>query len=303
MILLRLLRLPNLIILVITLIVVAKVGIHPPLIQNGIAPSLTNKEYYLLVFIVMCIGAGGYVYNDIVDQKSDGENKKRSIVGHSITSKLALLLYGFITLAPLLPLVSLTMEIDQPHYIYYYFILTFLFWIYNQYLQRLVLAGNIMVAFLCAVAVVLPFFIEYNAMQQLCLVDIISYQATRNSIIAFASFSFVANLMREIVKDMQDIDGDTKAGYKTLPVVVGINLSKQMVIIGTLLLLTMVSLWSFYFLSFSSFVEIILSIILATPLTYILWTTRNAQSSLEFGQLSHIWKIYLLVGLMAFYNV
>ncbi len=302
---LRLLRLSNLVILVATLYIITQRVIYPPLIAHGIAPSMTSKEYLLFLFIALCIGAGGYVYNDIIDQNTDTENNKRMIVGHTITQKIAFGVYVFLTLGPLLPMLSLIMEINRPDYLWYYFALVAIIFVYNQFLKSIALIGNVVVALLCSCAVVLPFLIEWDAMQILKVEDLSNYKLTLSFVGAFAVYCFLANLIREIIKDIEDIKGDQIIGLKTLPIVIGIPHTIRITLFLSASLLVCILSWLGFTLLGSGVITssttsiVVASLLLIIPLIGIIIKLTVTDEETDFHAISQYWKIYFVCGIIA----
>lgn len=295
----RLLRLPNLIILVVTLYTITQRVIYPPLIAHKIVPALTSKEYLLFLFIALCVGAGGYVYNDIVDQKTDLENNKRLIVGHKITNKIALGTYLFLMIAPLLPMLSLTMELHRPDYLLYYLFVVVILWLYNQFLKKMPLIGNIVVASLCAFAVYMPYILEMEGMVILKQTDLQSYREAFNIIIAFTVFSFLANLIREIIKDIEDIEGDQADGHKTFPIAYSIEKANTLVLAFTVILLVLIIAWTIPFIIDFNISTFLSSLLLILPLGYLIAKIRKATESIHYYNLSQYWKLYFAVGIIS----
>ncbi len=292
----RLLRLPNLFLLVTTIFIVIKSILHPAFVGEGLVVALTMKEWYLLLFIVICIGAGGYVYNDIVDQKSDDANEKRGVVGHSVTRKLALLYYIFLTVAPLLAVISLGMEQESNYYIYGYVFLVFVFWIYNQFLKRLPVIGNLTVALLCGLAVILPYFVELSTIRDLHLNNPLLFAKVSFLIFSFALFSMLANWIREMIKDIEDINGDTSAGFKTLPILIGIKATIRSTIFLSVVLLAGILYFVFTFPKNGFVIFALLMTLVPALVVLIILTYRSSEES-DFGTLSNYWKLYFLFGL------
>ncbi len=299
MAILRLLRIPNLLILVATICIIVNFIIYPPLISNGIAPLLTNKEYYLLMFIALCLGAGGYVHNDIVDLQSDDMNQKRLIVGYDLSKKIAYIFYAFLSFGPLLLVLSLSMEVGKPEYFAWYLGLVAIFWLYNMYLKRLPLIGNIVVGLLCSFAVILPFLIDLNALYELRMTDVLGYKRVYHFIWTYGIFCFMANFIREIVKDIEDISGDRHASYKTLPVVAGISLTKRIIQALTAIFLLIILFWSWYYLAFQLLSILVVVLLLVIPLMVLLYQAFTIHEGHEFGKLSRNWKIFMLLGLVS----
>lgn len=300
---LRLLRIPNLFILTSTLWIVTKCIIYPPLIAHRLAPLFTNKEFYLLLFIIVCLGAGGYVHNDIVDLRSDTINSKRGFVGVSISKSLTYLIYIFLTFGPLLPLYSLSMEVNHPEWIMYYLFLAFIFWTYNRVFKRYALIGNLIVAGLCGLAVLIPYIIDYQTLKELHAIDVRSFNQVTNRVFAFTFFCFAANLIREIVKDIEDVKGDAVSGLKTLPLLIGKEKTRWVVFSLNLIMLLLVSTWIVTNHRFPGYLLLILSVLLAFPLVFLLVRTWHARTTIHFNQLSYYWKIYLLTGLLSLWLI
>lgn len=295
----RLLRLPNLIILVVTLYTITQRVIYPPLIAHKIAPALTSKEYLLFLFIALCIGAGGYVYNDIVDQKTDLENNKRLIVGHKITHKIALVTYLFLMIAPLLPMLSLTMELHRPDYLWYYLFVVVVLWLYNQFFKKMPLIGNIVVASLCAFAVYMPYMLELDAMTLLKQTDQENHKEALYIVIAFTIFSFLANLIREIIKDIEDVEGDQADGHRTFPIAYGIHKANTAALIFTILLLVLIIAWITPFLIDFKIQALLASLLLIAPISFLIVKMRRATESIHYYNLSQYWKLYFAVGILS----
>jgi len=111
--LIRLVRLPNLIILGATIWVTLKALIYPSLINHQLLSVLTNKEILLLIFIAICLGAGTYVHNDMVDVVSDQGNDKRDTVESKISRTMGWAMYILLTLTPIPFMLSFALELDR----------------------------------------------------------------------------------------------------------------------------------------------------------------------------------------------
>ena len=300
MYLLKLLRLPNLFILVFTIYSITKWIIYPPLVAHGITSTFTSKELYLLLFITVCIGAGGYVYNDIMDQNSDAKNNKRLIVGHSVTKKIALLYYIFLVFAPLPAVLSLDMEHGFYYFTIGYLSLVFLLWIYNILLKRTPLLGNLLVAVLCGFAVFLPYLIEARPLKILSTEDPASYHTLTIAVFCFTIFSFLSNLIREVIKDIEDMEGDVLAGYKTLPIAIGVDQTKRIILIFETLLLMALIIW-LYNISVDLGTLVLISTLVLGFLSFIVFKTLMARTKLEYSRLSLFLKMYFVIGLLALF--
>lgn len=253
-----------------------------------------------MLFIVACIGAGGYIYNDIIDQKTDEENEKEPVVGSKIGKKVAWWSFIFILIAPLLPLTSLMMELERPDFIWYYIGLSMTLLLYNMFLKKLPLIGNLVIAFLCGLAVYTPFFLENTALSRLRLEAPHIYESVRLIVIGFATFAAISNLIREIVKDQEDVIGDEKYGHMTLPILIGQKMTSYIVISLCLSLgIAIFIWWGQMNLPRFEIPSVFARFILIVPLLSFIIKAYKADSKEEYAAMSKHLKLYFGFGLLA----
>ena len=190
--------------------------------QNDIWLSLANWQYCLLVLATMLLAAGGYVINDIFDQDTDSINKpKKLIVGNTITEANAYNFYAALTIAGVSIGFYLSNVIEKPSFATLFILIAALLYFYATTLKQIALVGNIAVALLLGFSVIIIGIFDlypatYDGNQE--------QMATYFSILFdYAKFAFSINLIREIVKDIEDYEGDNAVGLKTLPVLFGIK--------------------------------------------------------------------------------
>lgn len=116
----------------------------------------------------------------------------------------------------------------------------------------------------------------------------------------YAGFAFISSLIREAIKDMEDMEGDEKYGCKTLPIVAGIRATKIYVSIWAVVLLAALVILQFYVLQFQWWYAIMYSVILViVPLAYLLYKLPKATSVSEFSALSRLSKIIMFTGIIS----
>lgn len=232
-----------------------------------------------LIFTILStllIASGGYLINDYYDVKIDYVNKpERVVVGkvfkrrvvivmHLLLSSLGLLM-GFLVGLKIFLINALSIG---------------LLWLYSNQLKRLPLIGNIIVAFLTALSVLI-IGIYYNHLEY--------------NIFLYALFAFVYTLLREVVKDIEDMKGDSEFGCKTLPIAIGIRKTKIVLYVILLLFTTgayfMVDISDDFWRLFISFLTIL-------NLYYILRLSR-ADTVGNFRFLSWYSKIVMLMGILS----
>lgn len=291
-ILLRLVRYPNLLIIIATMY----------LLEYFLMPAcaLSHFGFFLYTLVPVTAAAAGYVINDIADRRIDLVNKpERTFVGVHISTRQAWILY-FILVAAGLALTSLLVFTDQCDRIllYIFLVSTFLLAAYPYIFKPTPLLGNLLVALLSAM---IPGLIVVNNMVAIAHIP----EETPCGFITPSSFSLLAgylflafytSLIRELVKDMEDVQGDRHGKRYTLPVLAGITASKivtWIIIVGFPLLICIPSLSSGAIEYFLLFVIFMVS---AFPFFYVFAKARTRQ---DFTLASRYLKISMLAGLLA----
>jgi 4-hydroxybenzoate polyprenyltransferase len=165
-------------------------------------------------------------------------------------------------------------------------------WIYSQLLKKTFLSGNILVAMLTAFTLWILFLFDPNIMG--------------TGLWVYGLFSFITTLLREIIKDTEDLRGDQKFKAKTLPIVLGIRKTKRILFVGQILLiiLTLAYCFSFEALSISGdkvywrFLGFMLILVLL-PMAYMAKLIKKADVKKDFTQLSFISKLVMLFGIIS----
>jgi 4-hydroxybenzoate polyprenyltransferase len=183
---------------------IAGAGVIISYICTGDFTSVPAIIWGSLSFIFLAMG--GYVQNDLADLATDKHaHPDRPLVKGTVSTKTASLLF------PCLYILGLVAAcFTSPAHGVLAAGVILLLWIYNVYLKSRVLAGNLVVSLLCGLSL---YYAECPAPVKLTLVPVV--------------FSVLTTFIREIIKDIQDRDGDIKAGMTTLPVKYGIRAAKK----------------------------------------------------------------------------
>ncbi len=198
----------------------------PVLKASLFTPSLTSFQFFLLVAGTCFIAAGGYSINDYFDRGIDESNQK--VAAPDVSPAIKRLLYFILSAIGIAIGCYLTYGLGLRQIAFVNAVTVGLLYFYSASYKRLMLIGNFVVAFLTAIAVFLPAFADYEL--QYAFRDI-HLPAANNAAynlkviiaicFAYALFAFLCTLVREIVKDMEDVEGDSLAYCKTLPLVAG----------------------------------------------------------------------------------
>jgi 4-hydroxybenzoate polyprenyltransferase len=246
---LKLIRWPNLLIIVASMVLLMFLMIRPGL-RLAAGTGMTPEMYWLLVAAVVFTAIGGYVVNDLKDLPSDKVNKPgKNVFEQHYPEKTGWILYGIFTLAGILTGSILSFQLGKGTYALIFVLTAGLLWFYSVRYECQPLVGNLVVAFLSALSFGLVWLYELLALQMhSVVVDHSRLLLVNNLVLVYMGFAFLVSLLREVVKDVEDEKGDRQTGCLTFPVTYGVarakNLSIAVNVLG--LLASFVMQWLFY---------------------------------------------------------
>lgn len=210
----------------------------------------SSLPFILLVVSTVLIAAGGNIINDYFDIKADRINKpERQVIGKHIKRRTAILAHWVINFIAFGIAIYLTWVMDSFLYVFIHLFSINILWFYSMKGKRLFLSGNILIAGLTAIVPILVgFYFHQVFANEAPKLDQFNFFLKSDIhyiyylTIGLGIFAFILNLAREIVKDMEDVDGDKKLPAKTLPIVLGIPKSKYI----SAIILSGVSLCTLY---------------------------------------------------------
>ncbi len=237
----------------------------------------TDWKFFLLVLSTVFVAAAGYIINDYYDVKIDLINKpKRVVLGKVLHRRVAIISHFILNSLACLFALFLGWKI-------FTIILTttVLMWFYSNQLKRVALVGNLLISVLTGLSVYMPVFLYGTAQQTLLL---------------YASFAFFISLVREIIKDMEDVKGDEEFGCKTLPIIWGIRKTKIVIYAVSFLFVCIISTilihaelnTQLYFLLFP-----------APLFVWLLIKLVKADTSAQFLHLSFLCKWIMVTGVVS----
>ena len=237
----RLIRIGNILMIALAQCLMYFMVVVPVLTASEFTPSLHIWQFSLIVLSTALIAAGGYAINDFFDKDIDAANGIRKQHQFSLRSMKAI--YFTCSIAAVAIGIYLTYGLKLRQYALIYLLTAALLYFYSASYKRLPLVGNFVIAFLSAIAVFIPAFADYElqyAFRDLKLPVANERMYNLRLIIAiagaYALFAFLISFVREIIKDIEDLEGDKAYGCNTLPVVAGITTAK----IVSLLLLSII---------------------------------------------------------------
>lgn len=239
--------------------------------------TIRDFSLFILSASTVLIAAGGYVINDYYDVKIDYINKPdRVVIGKSITRRYAILFHVVLSGAGIFLGFLLSWRLLAVN-----ILSVFLLWLYSNNLKRLPFIGNLTVAFLTGLSI---WILE------------IHYHTHNPLILIYASFAFSMTLVREIIKDMEDLKGDNTFGCRTLPIVWGLRRTKFVIYA----ILGVFSITVFVLNEFYEALPIKYYLLfLFVPLLWLLYRLIRADTTKDFAWLSAFCKVIMLLGILS----
>ena len=212
----QIMRPANLLILAAAMYFINVFILVPVFDKYGMFFTLNALQFFLLVLSTVLICAGGYIINDYFDVESDAINKPhRHFIGKIIGTVPALRAYWLLTGAGVLLGLYLSLMVDNIRLVTIHGIAAVLLYFYSASYKRMPLVGNIVVAVLIAISILLVGAFEPAIYKLVRAGDYYAAKLCWNFILNYALFAFFINLARELVKDLEDMEGDGKADMRT----------------------------------------------------------------------------------------
>lgn len=272
-----------------------KYGLFEPF---GISTSLTPFNFFLLIMATLCIAAAGNIINDIYDVETDFINKpEKIIVGKTISEKTAYNLFISLNVIGVGIGFYLSHAIGKSELFALFVIISALLYVYASYLKQTFLIGNIVISILVALSILIVGIFE--------LIPAMTIQNQGIQLVFFkilldyAIFAFLINFIREISKDVADIDGDYKSGMNTLPIVFGRERTSKILFILSFIPLGAVIYYVINNLYTKPVAVIYFLVFIIAPLIYLLILIFNAKTKKDFITISNILKLVMLFGILS----
>ncbi len=271
----KLIRLPNLIMIVLAQYITA----------FKFVKYIDNFQLLLISLATICIASGGYILNDIEDIKIDTINKKKNISEYFkiSTLKYLYLIFSFLGLS-----IALYLSFESKiWFISMFLVAFFILWSYAKFFSKFKLIGNIFVSFLVAESIIIIPIIANITNHNISQIND-TYLVVLPSYILLA---FLFNWMREIIKDLEDQKGDELENRITVPSVFGENPSKIVVyalifMASPLIILQLIQLY-YYLLA-----------LIIIVIAFMIFKLKNAKNTQDYKFISSIMKIIMLLGIL-----
>ena len=287
----------NLVIIASTMVVIKFVLIEPLLGYKEIASQLSTSIFSLVVLATLLISAAGYVINDYFDLEIDKINKPEK---KHMSEKVLYVIYWVLNISGLAVAAYLYYYFQNSNILIFFIFVSGALWFYSsQYKQQLII-GNVIVAVLTAFVPFLVLWLEMYLIGQSFghKLQILGISLTYVVwwVVGFSFYAFMLTLIREIVKDIEDFEGDRAFGCHSIPIAFGVGVAK--IVVWALLSITIVSLFYIYanFLREGITLTYII-LLLVLPLLYAGIKLFAYKTAKELKQISVLLKIIMVFGL------
>ncbi len=270
------------------------------------APGVPEKIlFFLLVISSVFIAAAGYIINDYFDLQIDVINKPdRIVIDRHIKRRWAIVWHWLLSGMGILLSIYISYKTGVWIITFVNILCVFLLWLYSVVLKRKLLVGNVIISLLTAWVIGAVYF--FAGADLISFEDLPGQRETFNVrkffkyTLLYAGFAFIMTLIREVIKDMEDEEGDRRYGCNTMPIAWGIPASKIFtgvwisMSIAALIILQLYAGLSGWWLAAVYVVLFILA-----PLILLLRRLIRSHTPAHFHKLSTLVKVIMLFGILS----
>jgi len=254
-----------------------------------------QHNFDLLMWASFALAAAGYLINDFYDLKTDRINKPEKSPSAIIKHKsLFWPLWGGLNFTAIFIGFILDKTLANTHFGFLFIGISGILWAYNLSKWSKFFIGPLLISFLVVLNLILVLEVFSAAEIERNISELTPW------VWRIAFLGFLTNFIREIVKDIEDINGDQNSGRQTIPIVIGIErTAKLAAVLGVILVLSLGA-----FMASALYISIALSINFALVLTFALWITYNCtkiERPSQAKSLSLSLKLLLSLGLVCLF--
>ncbi len=295
---LKLVRWPNLLFIALTQILFVYCIVQPLFAVAGKLPVVYGKTFFLLCLSSVLVAAAGYIINDYFDLNIDLVNKPdRLIVEKIIPRRWTIILHLLLSVSGIVIGFYLDFTTSISFLGFANTVCVLLLFVYSIALKKKLLWGNILISLLTAWVVLVITGCELISVRHAAGINIA--KISRYTFL-YGGFAFIISLIREVIKDMEDIEGDRKYGCTTMPIVWGINASKIFVAVWLVVLISLLVILQFYVFAFQWWISAVYCIVfIIAPLLNIFRDLFKAKVSKDFHLLSTKIKLVMFTGIIS----
>lgn len=303
-----LVRFPNLVIIAATQYAMRYLIMEPLLPTSDFELQFGDLQFFLLVLSTVFIAAAGYIINDYFDTRTDMINKpSRVVVGVEVGRRQAMILHAMLNIIGVGLGVYLAFYIKLPVLSFVFLLATGLLWFYSTTYKRQFLVGNLSVSFLTGMVPLMAVLFEIPMLNRVYGEQMLQHNVNFNYIFAwvggFSFFAFMTTLIRELIKDAEDFEGDSAYGMQTVPIILGSKWTKAILLSLIAITLSMLVFVLLKFILFSvepaDFISLgYFVILLIIPFILLAIQILRAGVKKDYHRASTLIKLIMLSGIL-----
>ncbi len=300
---LKLIRIQNLLFIVFIQLIMKHAVLIPILQKYGFEASQATGMLELLIIATVLIAAGGYALNDYFDVKIDAINRpEKQVVGKIITRQTAILLHQILSGTGIIAGLIMAYFARSFTLGLIFIVVPGLLWFYSASYKRQFMTGNLIIAFVSAITVLIVGITELAFLRKEFGTLIFETPIPKEIygwIGGFAIFSFLCTWIREIIKDIEDEKGDRELECRTVPIKWGIQKTKIFLFILILVTNLLLYIVNYQFITFEGTLTLRYIIFgLSLPFAALAFQIFIAKTPKEYHQASNFTKIIMLNGVL-----
>jgi 4-hydroxybenzoate polyprenyltransferase len=260
---------------------------------------MSHSIFAALVLSTVLVAAAGYLINDYFDVRMDTINKpKKTFIGKNVRRRSAIKWHIALSVIGLLLGFAVAYKVGVWALGFVHLASFIMLLQYSEVYKRKLLTGNLLIAFLTAFTVIVPALYETVSLSIFYINDKSTAAYLIYTVALYSGFAFITTLIREIIKDIEDIPGDLDSHCQTLPIVIGIQKTKW-VLFG--LMLTLWATLGYYaymrYLNHDEKMLFYTCTALIVPSIYAAYLLYRATQPTHFKAISTTFKIIMVAGI------
>lgn len=305
---LKLIRAGNLLIIALSLSLfyyLIIIPVHHNFLQTNLVPFNT-MEFVLFVLSVVLLAAGGNVINDYFDFELDREFKpERPLAKGLMSLDNAMYLHMFFVFSGVGLGFYVSWNNSNIHLGYLYVVTALILYVYSAFLKKIPLAGNVVIAGLSAFVFVLLIIFEADYLRLIHAGHLFENTPYAFAILLeqmkfYTGFAFTTSLARELIKDIEDREGDGVFKIDTFAVLYGNAAAKWLSVFIMAALFSGLGYYMFVFFRSGAVDDMLyLGIIVALPVIITIALTIMAKQKKDYARISAMLKVIMLLGILS----
>jgi len=264
----------------------------------NVTVALNDFHFSLLILATISVAAAGNIINDLYDIEADKINKpKKVLLTSKITKKQAQSFYIILNSIGVSIGFYLAYYIGNISFVSIFVITALLLKVYSTSLKKKALIGNILVSLLISLSILIVGF--FDVIPAITDDNGINQYLGFYGLLDYAIFAFMLNFLRELVKDIEDVNGDKKLKMNTLPILIGRKRTKNVIFSLSFIPLIIITYYSFDNFSSLPLVLAYMLIVVMLPFLYFMSKLLYAKNKKDYIFLSRLLKLIMLLGMIS----